>query len=183
MRALREALPAAALAARSAKIVERVLALPEWQAAKSVALYAAMPGKGEVDPSALDADARRRALRVYYPFMDPIDAGYRTGFRQVASVADLAERGRRFLEPPPEAPVAEAGDVDLVLVPALAVSADGRRLGWGAGFYDATLPDVCPPALAVVTVFDFQLLPELPTEPHDQHAAVVVTDLRVLRQG
>ena len=52
---------------------------------------------------------------------------------------------------------------DVVVVPALAVAADGHRVGYGIGFYDATLPDVCPPAAAVMVAFGFQLLAEVPS--------------------
>jgi 5-formyltetrahydrofolate cyclo-ligase len=69
----------------------------------------------------------------------------------------------------------------LVVVPALAVAATGHRLGYGGGFYDAMLPDFCPPAIAVVVAFDFQLVAELPAEPHDVQCGVIVTDARTLR--
>jgi 5-formyltetrahydrofolate cyclo-ligase len=39
---------------------------------------------------------------------------------------------------------------------------------------------VCPPAQALVVVYDFQLLVELPTLPHDFACNVIVTDTRVL---
>ncbi len=110
----------------------------------------------------------------------PKEGGFSTGFRQVASVTELAERGQRFFEPPPEAPAAARGEIDLLVVPALAASADGHRLGYGSGFYDATLPDFCPPASAVVVVFHFQLLGELPVTDNDVASNVVVTDRRVL---
>ena len=56
-----------------------------------------------------------------------------------------------------------------------------HRLGYGAGFYDSLLPDVRPPAQAVVVAFDFQLLVDLPTLPHDVPCDWVVTDTRALK--
>lgn len=178
MRALRKALPPAQRAERSANACRRVAETPEFGAARSLGLYAA--SELELDVLALDALARARKLEVYYPFMDPKPDGFSTGFRRVASFAELASRGRSFLEPPPDAPVARRGDIDLVIVPAVAVSASGQRLGYGSGFYDATLPDICPPAVALGVAFDFQLLAELPSEAHDAGLQVVVTDQRVL---
>jgi 5-formyltetrahydrofolate cyclo-ligase len=178
MRALRTAHPAEALAVRGRALVARALLLPEFAAARGVALFFPMADRKEVDLRALDAEARRQGKRVYYPFLEPRSEALVSGLRLSESLQDLAERGRRFFEPPPEAPVAERGDVDLLFVPALAVAPTGHRLGYGAGFYDSLLPDVCPPAKAVAVAYDFQLLVELPILPHDVACDIVLTDAR-----
>jgi 5-formyltetrahydrofolate cyclo-ligase len=180
MRALRQALPPAAVAARSARIVERVASLTPYEEAKSIALFWPIDRRNEVDLRPLDVAARAAGKRVYYPFMDRTESGYSTGFRLVTDPSTLVDRGRGFREPDPALAHAERGDIDLVIVPALAVSSDGHRLGYGAGFYDATLLDVRPPALAVVVAFDFGLLIELPVEEHDVACDGIVTDRRVM---
>lgn len=181
MRATRGAVPVAALAARSQRIVERLLTLPVVQRATSVALFWPLEQNREVDLRSLDAELAARGVARYYPFMDPsLDeqggAAFTTGFRRVESTNTLVERGRRFLEPPPGTPSAERGAVDVVLVPALVATPAGDRLGYGAGFYDATLPDLRPPARAVVVCFSFQLMGELPLFEHDVRCDGVVTD-------
>jgi 5-formyltetrahydrofolate cyclo-ligase len=180
MRGLRAAHPEAVLALASARIVERVLALQQFQQASSVGLFWPMADRREVDVRPLAESVLAAGKRLYFPFLSPKAGGFSTGYRQVTSVSELAERGQRFFEPPPEAPAALRGDIDLLIVPALAASADGHRLGYGSGFYDATLPDFCPPASAVVVVFHFQLLGELPVTDNDVASNVVVTDRRVL---
>ncbi|MFD2091820.1 5-formyltetrahydrofolate cyclo-ligase [Blastococcus deserti] len=67
------------------------------------------------------------------------------------------------------------GTADVVVVPALAVSRDGVRLGRGGGYYDRALLHVRPDAVVVAVVFDDELLAELPAEPHDQRVTAVVT--------
>ena len=181
MRTLRSAHPEKARAERSARLVERVLALPEFRAARGVALFASLIDGGEVDVRALDEAARAENKRVYYPAVERKDDREHTALAEVIDPAELAVRGRRFAEPPEGAPRAARGDVDLVIVPALAVAPTGHRLGYGGGFYDAMLPDFCPPALAVVVAFDFQLVAELPAEPHDVACGIVITDSRSLR--
>lgn len=176
MNALRKALPATAVQKRSAKIVERLLHHSFVADARAVGLYAAMPDRGEVDLSELHNELHTRGVRLYYPFMDPSDAGYTTGLRLWRPGDRLLRRSHYFDEPDPNAPVAERGDLDVVIVPALGVTLSGDRLGFGAGFYDATLPDVCPPAKTICIGYDFQLLVELPTEPHDFKCDAVVTD-------
>lgn len=182
MKALRVSIPAAQRAEKSRAIVRALLELPELETVRGVALFWPLLERGEVDLRELDTGLRERGVRLYYPVQEPHQNGaFFTGFRLTTSISDLTERGSRFVEPPPDAPLAERGDVDVVIVPALAVDASGHRAGYGAGYYDATLADVCPPAHSVIVAFDFQLLAELPVEAHDLPGDVVVTDRRVLR--
>jgi 5-formyltetrahydrofolate cyclo-ligase len=180
MRAVRTAHPAEALSRRSRAIVERTLALPVFQAAAGVALFFPLLERKEVDLRELDAEARRLGKRVYYPFLETRGEARVSGLRLTESLGDLADRGERFLEPPPSVPEARRGEVDLLLVPALAVAASGHRLGYGAGFYDSLLPDFRPPGAAWVVAYDFQLLADLPTLPHDVACDGVLTDARSL---
>jgi 5-formyltetrahydrofolate cyclo-ligase len=176
-RALRQALPAAAAAARSQRIVERLSRHPRLMAARAVALFWPMLDRREIDLRPLDEQLRARAIDVYYPYLERTDAGDMiTGFRFVGAVDELVVGARKFAEPPAGARVALRGDVDVVVVPALAATPEGQRLGYGAGFYDATLADLCPPAFSIVVVHDFQLMLELPMEPHDQTCDEVITD-------
>ena len=181
LRGLRAAHPELVLAQASARIVERVLEMPELEAARSVGSFWPMVDRREVDVRPIADAVLAAGKQLYFPFLQQTASGFSTGFARVTAVSELAERGQRFLEPPPEAPRAERGQIDLLIVPALAVAADGHRLGYGSGFYDATLPDFCPPARAVVVVFDFQLLGELPVTPGDVASHIIATDRRLLR--
>jgi 5-formyltetrahydrofolate cyclo-ligase len=180
MRALRTAHPNAALALRSRNIVARARELPAFAAARGVALFFPLSERKEVDLRELDAEARRQGKRVYYPFLETRGEARVSGLRRTDSLADLAERGERFLEPSPAVPEAERGEVDLLFVPALAVAPSGHRLGYGAGFYDSLLPDFRPPGKAWVVAYDFQLLVELPTLSHDVACDGLLTDARTL---
>jgi 5-formyltetrahydrofolate cyclo-ligase len=75
----------------------------------------------------------------------------------------------------------EPGDVDpvhldVVVVPGLAFTADGRRLGQGGGHYDRFLARLRPDCVTVGAAFAEQLLDDLPTDPHDARLDFVVTD-------
>lgn len=180
MRALRAALPEAAWQARSAKICESLRQQPAYRSARSLALFWPILDRREVDLRPLDARAREDGLRVFYPFMDRRGTGYQTGFRRVTDPGSLVERGNGFAEPAPDAPRAKPGELDLIVVPALAAAPSGHRLGYGSGFYDATLPEFCPPAQTLVVIYDFQLLAELPHAAHDLPCRAIVTDARTL---
>ncbi len=71
-------------------------------------------------------------------------------------------------------------DVDLLVIPAAAVSRDGTRLGWGRGFYDKTLGSMegCPPVYAVV--YDSEVIDDVPRDLHDQPVTGIVTPTQTI---
>jgi len=187
-RALRNSIPREAFVERSARIVAQVAALPCVAAARSVALFWPIEGRNEVDLTALDARLRAQRKRVAYPSIEAEPAGDEgpggsvrsrvMTFRFVEDPATLEERGLGFREPDPLAP--EATALDVIVVPVLQVDGRGHRIGYGAGFYDRTLPRFAPPAVSVGVAFSFQLIAEVPVTEGDVPLALVVTEDRVI---
>lgn len=175
-RALRNALPREAILERSGKIRRALAELPSIVAARRVALFYPMVDRNEVDLRELDALLRARGVRVAYPAVDA-ESGAMT-FRFVADPEAMQEHGLGFREPGPDDE--EATELDVIVVPALQIDGEGHRIGYGAGFYDRTLPRFCPPAQAVGVAFDFQLIAEVPATEGDVAVGVVVTDARVI---
>jgi 5-formyltetrahydrofolate cyclo-ligase len=87
-----------------------------------------------------------------------------------------------FLQPPEHAPSVADGDVDLVIVPALAADERGHRIGYGKGFYDRLLPRLSG-ATRLCVIFDFELVAEVPNRPGDEMVDLIVTDARIARTG
>jgi 5-formyltetrahydrofolate cyclo-ligase len=83
-----------------------------------------------------------------------------------------------FREPPADAP--PASELDVIVVPALAVDPRGHRIGYGAGHYDRTLAALGPGVVSVAVAFDFQLLAEIPNTDGDVAVGWVVTDERAM---
>ena len=83
-------------------------------------------------------------------------------------------------EPSADAPRIATEDIDLILVPALAIDSRGQRIGYGEGYYDRLLPALAR-AFKVATTYDFQLLVEIPNTAHDAPVDCLVTDARTLR--
>jgi 5-formyltetrahydrofolate cyclo-ligase len=175
-RALRNSIPASAIAERSARIVARLETLVAEIGARAVASFWPIEGRHEVDLRALDGALRARGVRVAYPAIDP-ETRVMT-FRHVDDPRCMEERGLGFCEPCGDD--AEAATLDLVIVPALQLDPRGHRIGYGAGFYDRTLPRFAPPALAVGVGFDFQLIAEVPVTEGDVPLDRILTDARTL---
>lgn len=69
-------------------------------------------------------------------------------------------------------------EVDVALVPALAVARDGRRLGQGGGYYDRAVPVLRSrrsPAPVVAVLHDHEWVADLPSEAHDIRVDAVLT--------
>jgi 5-formyltetrahydrofolate cyclo-ligase len=174
LRGVRKTMPIEAAIERSTKIITTLEAHPAVVAAKSVALFWPIEVRKEVDLRPFDVSLRKRGVRIAYPAIDP-ETDVMT-FRFVDDPSALEEQGYGFAEPPPDAP--HAAELDVVIVPAVAVDPTGHRIGYGAGYYDRTLPRYAPPAVTIAVIYDWQLVAEVPATPHDVKVACVVTDVR-----
>lgn len=172
-RGLRASIPATGLAERSARIVARLEQEPAIVAARQIALFWPMVQRHEVDLRALDATLRARGVRVAYPRLEPEENVLSFRFTDPDAMVD-GPMGLR--EPAADAPRADG--LDVVVVPCLLVEPRGYRLGYGGGWYDRTLPTVCPPALSIAVGYDFQLAAEVPIEERDVAVARVVVESR-----
>ncbi len=79
-------------------------------------------------------------------------------------------------------PPAEAAEVvpDALLVPLLAFDRAGRRLGYGAGYYDRTLATL-PNAARIGVAFAAQEMAEVPAGPEDVPLPTIATDRGLVR--
>jgi 5-formyltetrahydrofolate cyclo-ligase len=174
MRSLRRVLPAEAAAARSAAICDRLQGLEAFGRAALIAGYSAY--RKEADPNKALARAAELGKRLALPRVGEESAlslhAYRPGDALEQNAYDIAE-------PVAAAEVIALGDVELIIVPALAIDVRGHRIGHGHGYYDRLLPQL-PRALKVAIGYDFQLLAELPDQPGDARVDCVVTDTRVV---
>ena len=55
-------------------------------------------------------------------------------------------------------------EIDLIIVPGVAFTPAGARLGYGGGYYDELLSRWQHPPLRIAPAFDLQIVPELPTD-------------------
>ena len=95
----------------------------------------------------------------------------------------LVTLGRPPAQPDGEARGAESlKEADLIIIPALAASADGTRLGQGGGWYDRALTHRSPGVPVVTAIFDDEVLEAglIPAEPHDIPVDAIVTPTRTI---
>jgi len=174
MLAMRRALSANETESRSSSLKENILSLPEYKNAKKIMAFLAMKGE-----SNLDGFIRQALLdgkEVYIPVCLPerqMEAGRLIDMEHF----EKGPLGLRNL--PAGYEVTSPESLDLVLIPGLAVSQEGIRLGMGAGYYDRYLARV-PFEKRVAALWDFQVISDIPSEPFDQKIAKIVTDKSVI---
>lgn len=87
-------------------------------------------------------------------------------------------RSKHGFQEPIEGTVVPKDSLRGFLIPGVAFSRKGQRIGRGKGFYDRALEGV--QALKVGVCYSFQMFNELPVEDHDINMDVVVTDQEIL---
>lgn len=139
-----------------------------WRQARHVALFA--PLSVEPDVEALFAFAQGK--RLCFPRVQPEGLAF-----FVVPSADLLviPPGARWrVREPLEGACARIEELDLILVPGMAFTPEGVRIGRGAGFYDRFLASASAHRIGVC--FESQLVPDLPVEPHDMRMHRVLTE-------
>lgn len=83
------------------------------------------------------------------------------------------ELGAFHIEEPSGNDTVSADEIELVVVPAVAYDRRGNRLGRGKGFYDRLLGSTRATKIGVA--YEFQIVDEIPTEPHDVPMDIIIS--------
>ena len=111
-------------------------------------------------------------MTVAVPCWDATAARYVLGAYD--NTTTLVEGASHIREPAEVHPVAPA-DFGVWIVPGLAFTRAGGRLGYGGGWYDRLLGAAAPGAVALGVAHAFQIVDALPVEPHDRTLSAVVS--------
>jgi 5-formyltetrahydrofolate cyclo-ligase len=173
--AQRELLPAAERAACNAAISERLLQLHKYRQAGAVLGYMNFGAEfaSEIWIRQVLAEGRKLALpRVnhhtnqldLYWVDDPenqLAAGL-WGIRE--PVVERCER------------LASLNEVEFALLPGVAFTRSGARLGYGGGYYDKLLARMAIRPALVAAAFGLQIVAQIPQEPTDVRVQWIVTE-------
>lgn len=162
---------------RGLKVQARFLATPYYQKARTVALYA--PIRGEVPTRDILIAALQDEKIVCYPLSHV--HGRILSFRAIKSEAELEPGRLGVREPSNSAELIPVDQIDLFVVPGLGFTRDGKRLGRGGGYYDATLKAASARSRRVGLAFSDQVVDTMPTNSEDVDMDLVVTEAETLR--
>ena len=164
----RMALPEEDVYNYSKQICDKIRQMQEYKDADDLCLY--MPANNEVDLTFLIEDAWNSGKTIWLPKT----SGRRMDFYKFDSSTPLSEGPYRILEPESEE-ILHPDEKALILMPGVAFSMDGGRIGYGAGYYDIYLAQHHKSTTAAVC-YDFQIVDELPIEEHDIKPDFIISE-------
>ena len=171
----RRRMPPAELGARALAVAQVAMDSADVRRAATVAAYVSV---GSEPGTAVLLDLLRAAgKRVLLPILLPdgdLDWGLHDGV--------LVPAARGLLEPAgPRLGPAAIATADALLVPGVAVSDDGLRLGRGGGSYDRALARVPVGTFTCVLLYDDEVGLDVPAEPHDRRVLAAATPAGIAR--
>jgi len=162
--------------AKSEAIFDKAIALAELKHASCIGIT--ISRDFEVNTRKLIEQAWLLSKKVAVPRCIPTTR--KLDFYLLSSFDQLEIVYAGLLEPKvEETEIILSKDIDLLIVPGVAFTEGGDRLGFGGGYYDRFLPNYEGELLALA--FDFQIVPFVPLEDHDVPVDLIVTEERVIK--
>lgn len=95
---------------------------------------------------------------------------------QINSLDNLVKDKYGILEPNSFENKIDKDKIDLVILPGVVFDRQGGRIGYGGGYYDKYLMNMDKGIFKVALCYEFQLIDEVPSEPHDIKADFIITE-------
>ena len=171
----RSLIPEATAEEFSDRICQNVLSLPEVDTANIVFIF--LSYGHEVATNALIETflAENKTLAV-----PKILSKNRMIAAKFSSWDDVAPAELGILAPVSSEPL--IAEFDICITPGLGFTEQGKRIGYGAGYYDRWFAEN-PVKHKIALAFESQLLDDIPTDEYDQTVDTIVTEQRVIRIG
>ena len=172
---LREQLPAAVRAAHSATITERLLQLPQYRNANTVLGYMNFGTEfaSELWIQQVLADGKKLALPRVNHHTNQLDLYW------VDDPGNQLEAGLwKIREPVVERceRLATLNEVEFALLPGVAFTRNGARLGYGGGYYDKLLAHITHQPTLAAAAFELQIIEHIPQEATDVKVGWIITE-------
>lgn len=160
----------------SYKIAERLFVDPDWQQAHLIGVT--ISKQPEVDTYQIIRKAWELGKKVAAPKCHPKEK--KLTFHIITDFSQLESVFYGLLEPKEElTEEVKSQQIDLLLVPGLAFTKEGYRLGFGGGYYDRYLKNF--PGKTISLAFSPQIIPSFHVEKHDIPVSKIITNEGVIQ--
>ena len=158
----------------SEKILKLLLSMPVLQSSSSIHTYVSKDS--EVMTHQLIYTLLERNINVICP---RIQKHNELGHSTISSFNDFKKNKLGILEPKEELPSFSINDLDVIIVPGMAFTRTGKRIGYGGGFYDRFL--IKTNAISIGLAFDKQVINKLPHNKDDSILDYIVTEKEIIK--
>ena len=155
----------------SEKIHNKLKKIEDYQKAKSIGFY--YPIGSEVITQKIISESLSEGKIVLLPKVVEQDLS----FRKISSFKDLEKGVFDIMEPKDDFP--EVKKIDVIIVPTVAISPSGIRLGYGHGFYDRFLKK--SNSISISLTYEKQIVKSIPVSDYDVKIDWVVTEDRFFK--
>ncbi|MED2843156.1 5-formyltetrahydrofolate cyclo-ligase [Bacillus toyonensis] len=155
----------------SEQIAVSLYAQKEWVEAETIGITLSM--ENEVNTYPIIEKAWGEGKKVVVP---KCNTGTRTmSFRQISNFDQLETVYMHLREPIPSlTEEVNADEINLQIVPGVAYTERGERIGYGGGYYDRYLVRYKGKTLSLA--YDFQMVKQIPVEPFDKNVEKIITE-------
>jgi len=163
---------------KSLMIKRRFFSTPEYKEAGVIAYY--MSFRSEVETEKMIRESLKLGKKVVLPVSrvkrKELQMVYVKNFDK-----DLKPGTYGILEPKnTKVKLDDLSQLDIVVLPGSVFDLSGYRLGYGGGYYDRFLQTLGSETVIIGLAYEFQVVNEVPREPHDIPVHQIVTENRII---
>ncbi len=158
---------------RDVKIIETIESMKKFKEAQNVLFY--MPIHGEIDLSEL---FKKNKDNKNFILPRVLKKKFELTLYKITSFDDLEEGNFRISEPKTNLEKIEPSMLDFIILPGIAFSIDGHRIGYGQGYFDRLLKKT--DCLKIGVAYEFQIVKNSLGEDHDVPVEKIITESRVI---
>jgi 5-formyltetrahydrofolate cyclo-ligase len=175
----RKLLPKQAIIEKSNEIAKKLIKFDKYQQSEKIMLY--ISTKSEVQTRGIIRYSQKANKKVFIPLViqekhDMIPSLIIDCEKETAPGSlGIYQPKKEFHRPFP------ANILDLVVVPGIAFTEQGHRLGRGGGYYDRFLNKLSKNAYIIALAFEMQMIEEMPLEKNDVPVDCIITEDRIIQ--
>lgn len=175
----RKLLPEQAIIEKSNEIAKKLIKFDKYQQSEKIMLY--ISTKSEVQTMGIINYSLNANKNTFIPFInkekhDIIPSLMKDYQTEIAPGSlGIYQPKKEFIRLFP------AKILDLVIVPGIAFTEQGHRLGRGGGYYDRFLKKLSKSSYIIALAFEIQIINEIPLEKNDVPVDCIITEERIIQ--
>lgn len=174
---LRDSLSKKEIAEKSNSIRQKLFSIKEFSGARIIFFYVSSGSEVFTHDMMKEVLKKKRiAVPISEKVNKTLSASELLDFNELTSSSfGILEPKKEFVRP------INPKDLDLIIVPCIALDIYGNRIGYGHGYFDNFLRHISAPRIALA--YEMQIVNEIPASEKDVKVEYIVTETRIIKCG